>query len=273
MNDQGKKVAIHGAAGRMGSRLVALTLESADLQLAAALDAPSHPAVGRDAGEIAGAGTAGVALAGEWPGDTAVEVLIDFTLPQGTRRIVPMCVERGVPLVVGTTGLTAEDEAMLDEAAASIPVLKATNFSLVVNVLNVLAAQAAKMLNDDYDIEILEAHHRFKKDAPSGTALTLAQHICQATGRDFDKDVVYCRHGDNVTRQPREITVQALRIGDHVGEHTAYFAALGERLELKHVSTNRDSYVRGALHAARWLVRQPAGRYDMTNVLGLSNNA
>ncbi|NBC11542.1 MAG: 4-hydroxy-tetrahydrodipicolinate reductase [Planctomycetes bacterium] len=260
-------IAIHGAAGRMGRRLVALAAADADLTLTAAADAPGHPDLGRDAGELAGAGKLGVPLTEALVDPPAV--VIDFSLPEGTRRVLPWCVEHRVPLVLGTTGLSDADDAALAEAANTIPLLRATNFSLVVNVLHDLIKRAAPLLGDDYDIEIMEAHHRFKKDAPSGTALSLAQTVCAATGRDFGRDVLTTRSGDAVPRQPNEVTVQAIRIGDHPGEHTVYFAAPGERLELKHVSTSRDSYALGALRAAKWLARQSAGRYDMKDVLGL----
>ena len=253
----------------MGQRLVALTLEDAKLALTAAVEGPGNPRLGEDAGVVAGARKADVAITDAVPPGVAVNAMIDFSLPVGTRAVTPWCVKHAVPLVVGTTGLTADDEAMLDEAAKTIPLLKASNFSLVVNVLNLLAAKAAQLLGGDYDIEILEAHHRFKKDAPSGTAITLARHICDATNRDFDQCIKFERHGDDVQRQPEDITIQALRIGDHVGEHTAYFAAMGERLEIKHVSTSRDSYARGALRAAQWLTQQKPGRYEMTDVLGI----
>lgn len=263
------KVLIHGAAGRMGRRLVAMTLEDDRLTLVSAVDSPDHPDQGKDAGLLAGCGASQVMIESALPHAVEVDVVIDFSLPQGTRQVVPWCLEHQIALVIGTTGLADDDERMLDDASKMIAILKASNFSLVVNVLNRLASEAAKLLGDDYDIEILEAHHRFKKDAPSGTAITLADHICQASDRDPATDIRYERHGDDVPRQPREITIQALRIGDHVGEHTAFFAALGERLELKHVSTSRDSYVRGALKAAAWLVDQKPGRYAMTDVLGI----
>jgi len=261
------QLAIHGAAGRMGQRLIALGHADADLTLAAALEHDQHPALGTDAGQLAGVGGLGVPLVHDL-GDTRIDVLIDFSLPVGFRRAIALCQDRKIPIVVGTTGLTAEDEALLDTAAAQIPVLQATNFSLVVNVLWKLSAQAAQLL-EGYDIEILEAHHNKKKDAPSGTAHTLAQRICAAAGRDYNKDVIYTRHGDDVERKPNEITVQTLRLGDDPGQHTAYFAGPGERLEIKHVSTSRDSYVIGALKAAKWLVGKPAGRYAMDDVLGL----
>jgi len=197
------------------------------------------------------------------------DVVIDFSLPAGFRRTLAWCREARTPLVIGTTGLTDADDAAIDAAAGSTPVLRATNFSLVVNVLHELIARAAPMLGPGYDIEVMEAHHRFKKDAPSGTALSLARTACDATGRDFAKDVLTTRSGDDVPRQANDITVQSIRIGDHPGEHTVYFAAPGERLELKHVSTSRDSYATGALRAAKWLASQPAGRYGMKDVLGI----
>lgn len=242
------QLAIHGSAGRMGQRLVALAQDDAQLSVAARIDASnpeSDPLAGR------------------------YDAVIDFTLPEGFRTALKFCVESGSPLVIGTTGLTADDQADIDTAAKTIPVIQATNYSQVVNVLNHLAAQAVKLLGDDYDLEIMEAHHRYKMDAPSGTALTLARVVADAAGRDFDTHVKLERHGDHCPRQPKDITVQTLRIGDHPGEHTLYLAAPGERLELKHVSTSRDSYAAGALRAAKWLQGKPAGRYTMKDVMGL----
>ncbi len=263
-------LAIAGAGGRMGGRLIALGSEDAELEIVAATEAPGHPAIGKDAGAVAGVEPLGVTITDSLDADTlAGALLIDFTTPEATRRHIAFCERSGVGMVVGTTGLSDADQAAIDRAAARAPMLWASNYSLVVNVLFELAARAADMLGDGFDIEILEAHHRFKKDAPSGTALTLARRICETAGRDFDRDLVFTRHGDEVTRQPNEITMQTLRIGDHPGEHTAYFAGLGERLEIRHVSTSRDSYVKGALAAAKWLAGRPAGRYGMKDVLGL----
>ncbi len=255
------KIAIHGSGGRMGQRLCALAAADPGLELVEAVDAPGGPAQGRPA-------TDGSAV---MIGDTltdAADVVIDFSVPAATAQVLTRCRQMNKPLVIGTTGLTEADDRAITAAGDDIPVLWASNFSRVVNVLNHLAALATTMLGEDYDIEILEAHHRFKKDAPSGTAITLARTVADAAGRSFEKDVIFSRCGDDVPRQPGQITVQALRIGDHVGEHTVYFAALGERLELKHVSTNRDSYASGALHAAAWLAGKPAGRYAMADVLG-----
>ena len=261
------RLAIHGAAGRMGQRLVALAAEDTTLTPVAAIEHAGHADLGTDAGQIAGCGSLGVPLA-ETLGDTECGALIDFSLPEGFRRALPDCVGRKLPIVVGTTGLTDEDQQALDDAAKTIPVLQATNFSLVVNVLWKLAGEAAKML-EGYDIEVMEAHHRFKQDAPSGTAMTLAHKLCEATGRDPKKHLVFTRHGHDATRHPDDITVQTLRIGDDPGQHTAYFAGIGERLEIKHASTSRDSYALGALRAAKWLAGKEAGRYDMADVLGL----
>ena len=259
------RLAIHGAAGRMGRRLVALAAQDDQLSPVAAIEHADHADLGTDAGSLAGCDTLGFRLSDSL-GDTDCDVMIDFSLPQGFRRALADCVQRKLPIVVGTTGLTPEDDHALNQAAATIPVLQATNFSLVVNVMWKLAAQAAKLL-EGYDIEVLEAHHRFKQDAPSGTALTLAQKLCEATGRD-ESNLVFARHGE-APRNPSDITVQPLRIGDDPGQHTAYFAGIGERLEIKHVSTSRDSYALGALRAAKWLVGQQPGRYDMSDVLGI----
>ncbi len=261
------RLAIHGAAGRMGRRLIALAAQDPDLTLAAAIEHATHPDLGTDAGTLAGTGPLSVKL-GHSLGNASAQVLIDFSLPVGFRKALADCVSRKLPIVVGTTGLTPEDERALDQAAKTIPVLQATNFSLVVNVMWKLAAEAARML-EGYDIEVLEAHHRMKKDAPSGTAMTLAHKLCEATGRDPQKDLVYTRQGHEALRQPNEITVQTLRIGDDPGQHTAFFAGIGERLEIKHVSTSRDSYALGALRAAKWLAGKQAGRYTMADVLGL----
>lgn len=250
----------------MGRRLVALAAQDSQLSPVAAVEHASHTDLGTDAGTLAGCGALGFALTDSL-GDTACDALIDFSLPEGFRRALADCVQRKLPIVVGTTGLTAEDDAALNQAAKTIPVLQATNFSLVVNVMWKLASQAAKLL-EGYDIEVLEAHHRYKQDAPSGTALTLANKLCEATGRDPQENLVFARHGD-APRKPTDITVQTLRIGDDPGQHTAFFAGIGERLEIKHVSTSRDSYALGALRAARWLADKQPGRYDMSDVLGL----
>ena len=259
-------IAITGAAGRMGMRLVALGSQNPALKVIAAIERPEHPNQARDAGELAGVGAIGVPVTFDLK--PTPQALIDFTSPAGTRHWIKTCRDRGIALVIGTTGLQPSDHAVIDQAAADIPILQAPNMSLGVNVLFKIAGEVAKMLGDDYDKEIVEGHHRFKKDAPSGTALGIAEAILKATGKTKDA-LVYDRHGDDCVRQRGEIGMHALRIGDEIGRHTAYFAALGERLELTHVATNRDTFAHGALKAAEWLAKQKPGRYAIADMLGI----
>ena len=254
-------------ARRMGQRLVALAADQPGLQLVSAFEAAGHPAIYADSGQTAGTRPNNIPIS-EGP-SAKQDVLIDFTTPAVTRKLIELATYESFALVIGTTGLTDDDQKLIDEAARSIPIIQATNFSLVVNVLNVLSARAAQLLGDGYDIEIVEAHHKHKKDAPSGTALTLANVICDATDRDPAKHILTQRSGDYCPRNPKEITVQALRLGDVVGEHTVMFAAPGERMELRHIGTSRDSYASGALRAAEWLAGKTPRRYTMGDVLGL----
>ena len=259
-------LAITGAAGRMGTRLVALATQDGGFKVVGAIERPDHAMIARDAGEIAGVGPIGTPLTHDLK--PTPRVLIDFSSPASTRHWLKTCRDRGIAMLIGTTGLQWGDQAAIDQAAADIPILQATNMSLGVAVLNQIAAQVARQLGDDYDIEVIEAHHRFKKDAPSGTAMTLAESILAATGKTRDQ-LVFGRHGDEVARKRGEVGMHSLRVGDEVGRHTACFAALGERLELTHVATNRDTFVHGALRAARWLSGQKPGRYAIADVLGL----
>jgi 4-hydroxy-tetrahydrodipicolinate reductase len=259
-------LAITGAAGRMGTRLVALAHADAGLKVLAAIDRPDHERLALDAGEVAGVGKIGVPLTFDMK--PTPDVLIDFTSPASMRHWLKTCRDRRIAMVIGTTGLNDADHAIIDQAATDIAVLQAPNMSLGVNLLFKIAGEVAKILGDDYDKEIVEGHHRFKKDAPSGTAMGLAEAILKATGKTKDT-LVYDRHGDEAVRKPGEIGMHALRIGDEVGRHTAYFAALGERLELTHVATNRDTFVHGALRAAKWLSKQKPGRYAIADMLGL----
>jgi 4-hydroxy-tetrahydrodipicolinate reductase len=250
----------------MGQRLIALAKQDGGFEVAGAVERPDHPMQGRDAGEIAGVGAVGVPVTYDLK--TTPQVLIDFTTPDSMRHWLKSCRDRGIAMVIGTTGLQDQDHATIERAAADIAVLQAPNMSLGVNVLFKIAGEVARMLGDDYDKEIVEGHHRFKKDAPSGTAMGLAEAILKATGKTRDS-LVYDRHGDEVVRKRGDIGMHALRIGDEVGRHTAYFAALGERLELTHVATNRDTFAHGALRAAKWLSGQKPGRYSMADLLGL----
>lgn len=258
---------INGAAGRMGQRLVHLTCEDHDLRLGLALEAASHPLQGRDIGEIAGLGPLGVSLRSDIPPEARLDALIDFSMPEGTMTVLPWCVQRRIPLVVATTGHTPEQRREIEAAAHDTALLMAPNMSLSVNVLFQLVRQAAELLaGKGFDVEIVERHHRFKKDAPSGTALHFARIVQEVMGQ------THLRHGREGLlgeRPPTEIGMHALRTGDNVGEHTIIFSTLGESLELVHRGHTRDSYARGALLAAKFLAGKPAGRYTMNDVLGL----
>jgi 4-hydroxy-tetrahydrodipicolinate reductase len=262
----GTKIAITGACGRMGKRLVAVCDADPAVELVAAIASVSGPNLSKDAGEVAGIGNIGLPVLHELKSHP--DVVIDFSTPAATRHWMKVCHDRKIPLVIGTTGLHQSDHDAIDESALLIPIVQAPNMSLGVNLLFKIAAEVAAKLGDDYDIEIVEGHHRFKKDAPSGTAMGLADAILKATGKSRDK-LVHDRHGHETVRHPGEIGMHALRIGDEIGRHTAYFAALGERLELTHVATNRDTFVHGAIRSAKWIVGKPAGRYTVADVLGL----
>ncbi|HEX3357177.1 MAG TPA: 4-hydroxy-tetrahydrodipicolinate reductase [Tepidisphaeraceae bacterium] len=259
-------IAITGANGRMGRRLIALARESAVFKVVAAIERPEHPMLERDAGELAGVGTIGVPITPDLV--PTPQVLVDFTSAPSMRHWLKNCRDRGIAMVIGTTGLQPADHAIIDETAQHIPILQAPNMSLGVNLLFKIVADVAKRLGDDYDIEIIEGHHRFKKDAPSGTAMGIAEAILDATGKTTDS-LVYERHGDDIARKRGEIGMHSLRIGDEVGRHSALFAALGERLELTHVATNRDTFAHGALRAAQWITEQKPGRYTVANMLDL----
>lgn len=251
----------------MGQRLVALTAEDSQLHLVAALESERHPQLGTDVGELAGLGFLDVPLTSTLA-DLRPAVVVDFSLPTATIGLLEMCRKANVPLVIGTTGHGDDDQAAIDQASKSIPILIAPNMSLGVNLLFALAAQVAQRLGDDYDVEIIEAHHRFKKDAPSGTALGIAKAICQATDKNPDKVIQHGRSGQGV-RQPGQIGMHALRLGDEVGRHTVCFGGLGEELQISHKANTRDVFVRGALNAAKWIAGREPGRYSMKDVLGL----
>lgn len=249
----------------MGRRLVALARTDADWQIVAAMERADHDAQSADAGEIAGIGAVGLPITSDLR--PTPQVLIDFTAPASMRHWLKTCRDRGIPMVIGTTGLQEKDHAAIDIAAEKIPILQAPNMSLGVNLLVKIVAEVAKKLGDDYDIEIVEAHHRFKKDAPSGTAMALADAILAATGKNRHA-LTHGRHGEDVARGSGQIGIHSLRLGDEIGRHTVYFAAEGERLELGHVATHRDTFAHGALRAAKWLADKKAGRYTIADVLG-----
>jgi 4-hydroxy-tetrahydrodipicolinate reductase len=251
----------------MGLRIAQLAHEDPELKIAVALEAAGHPQQGKDLGEIAGLGPLGVTLHHEVPLAQRVDVIVDFSLPAGTLAVLPTCVARKIPLVVATTGHTLEEREKIETAAHQTAVLLAPNMSLAVNVLMKLVGEAARLLRDrGFDVEILERHHRFKKDSPSGTAFRFAQIIQEAMGQ---KSLRHGREGLVGERPATEIGVHAIRVGDNVGEHTIIFSTLGETLELTHKAHARDCYARGALQAAKFLAHKPAGRYTMNDVLGL----
>ncbi len=264
------KVVVAGAAGRMGKRLIALIRESGDLQVCGAVERVGHPDVGRDAGDVAGVGTVGVPLQDQM--DAALkgaEVYLDFTAPQAALRNLEAASKARVAGVIGTTGLSEADLKHAKELCTAISCVQSPNMSVGVNVLYGIVAEAARMLGDAYDVEITEAHHHFKKDAPSGTAERIAQVIARALGRDLKQVGVYGRQGLVGERPAKEIAVHAIRAGDIVGEHTVLFGGMGERIEVTHRAHSRDNFAHGALRAARWVVGKPAGLYDMADVLGL----
>ena len=263
------RIAIAGASGRMGHTLIEAVLKSQDFVLGAALDVPASPLLGRDAGELVGAAT-GVKITADFAAAIAsCRCLIDFTRPQGTLEHLKACVASKTAMVIGTTGFSATEKEMIAAAAKRIPVVFAPNMAVGVNVVFKLVEVAARALGDDYDVEIIEAHHRHKVDAPSGTALRIGEIAAQALGRDLAKTAVHGRHGDTGERDRKSIGFHAVRGGDIVGEHTVMFAGTGERVEVTVRSGSRLTYALGALRAARFLVDRQSGLYDMQDVLGL----
>jgi 4-hydroxy-tetrahydrodipicolinate reductase len=263
------KLVIAGAGGRMGRALIELVLRSADLELAGAVEAPGHPLIGRDAGELVGA-PRGVRISSEIADG---DCLIDFTRPEPTLAHLEQCLGRGMRMVIGTTGFSAAQNERIADGAKRIAIVQAPNMSAGVNLAFTLAETAARALGEGYDVEIIEAHHRHKVDAPSGTALRFGAVIARALGRDPGRDAVHGRHGEVGERRAGAIGFHAVRGGDIVGEHTVMFAGEGERLEITVRSTSRATYAGGALRAARFLADKRNGLYDMHDVLGLRKRA
>lgn len=260
-------IGIHGATGRMGTRLIQLIQEDPSLKLGAALDRAEHPRLGEDAGVVLGLGPLGVPLTSALDPAVALDALIDFSLPAGTLALVGPCRDRGIPLVIGTTGFEPAEKREVEAASDRIPVLISANFSKAVNLLIRLAGDAARVLGADADIEIVERHHHFKKDAPSGTALRIAEEVGKAIGTGPD-GYAHGRHGVVGERSKGEIGLHALRTGNNPGEHTIVFGLMGECLELSHRALNRDGFARGALDAAKFLAGKPARLYTMADLLG-----
>jgi 4-hydroxy-tetrahydrodipicolinate reductase len=263
------RIAIAGASGRMGRMLVEAVLNAPDATLGGALDIPTSPAVGIDAAAFLGA-SSGVAITPDLrQGLANAQYLIDFTRPEGTMEHLRVCRELGVKMIIGTTGFTDEQKAEINDAARDIAIVMAPNMAVGVNVVFKLLAQAAKVLKEGYDIEIIEAHHRHKVDAPSGTALKMGEVVAEAVGRDLKECAVYGREGVTGERDPSTIGFATIRGGDVVGDHTVLFAGIGERIEITHKSSSRATYAQGSLRAVRFLSQQPHGLFGMDDVLGL----
>src|SRR5947209_2117944 len=265
---------VAGAAGRMGTRIVACLVGNPDLRLVGALEAPAHPMLGRDAGELAGVGLLGVTVGGDPAAViTRNRVLVEFSVPEASLEHLRLVARIGARAVIGTTGFTAVQRAEIADLAKQTAIPVAPSMSVAVNVAFSLLATMAKALGDEYDVEITETHHRFKKDAPSGTALRMAEIVAEALGRDLDRVAVYGRQGLPGERSRREIAVLSLRSGDVAGEHTVSFGTLGERLELTHRAHSRDTFARGALRAVRFVAGRSPGLYPMQHVPGLAAEA
>ena len=261
-------IAIAGASGRMGRMLIETVLHTADARLAAALEIASSPHLGKDAGELVGAST-GVKITDDIQRALhGCDVLIDFTRPEGTLHHVSLCRKLGVRLVIGTTGFDEAGKQSLADAAKEVAMTVAPNFSVGVNVTFKLLELAAKSLGKGYDIEVIEAHHRLKVDAPSGTALRMGEVVAQATGRDLNTCAIYGREGVTGERKDDTIGFSTIRGGDLVGDHTVMFIGMGERVEISHRSSSRANYASGAVRAAQWVMSRPHGLYDMFDVLG-----
>ena len=261
---------VAGAAGRMGGRIIHMIHNSQDVSLTAAFEHTDHPSVNQDAGQIVGLGEMGIKIAGSLKDVVdRGDVLIDFTMPQATLENMRVAAANGLSMVIGTTGITGDAQEEIKDLAKKIRCVMAPNRSVGVNVMFRIAGEMARILGNDYDMEILEVHHRFKKDAPSGTAMRLAQVLAESASRDLNEVAVYERKGMIGERSDEEIGIQTWRAGDITGEHTVMFGGIGERLELIHRAHNRDNFARGAVRAALWVVKQPVGLYDMQDVLGL----
>jgi 4-hydroxy-tetrahydrodipicolinate reductase len=264
------RVGIAGAAGRMGHALLRACLGTHGLLLTAAVEKPGNPAVGQDVGEAAGLQKLGLPLIDSLgPAIGAVDVVVDFTRPESTLSTVELCHKHGKRMVIGTTGFSFEQKAVIERAAQDVPIMLAPNMSVGVNLSLKLLEIAAKVIGDHTDIEIIEAHHRHKVDAPSGTALRMGEVIAAALGRDLRQCATYSREGHTGERDPKSIGFSVIRAGDIVGEHTALFADEGERIEITHKASSRMTFAKGAMRAALWLAEKPAGLYDMQDVLGL----
>jgi 4-hydroxy-tetrahydrodipicolinate reductase len=262
------KLAIAGSGGRMGRMLIETALAAEDLTITAALERPDAPQIGQDCGLFLGRKT-GVNITSDLASIARADVLIDFTRPEGTLRHLEACVQHGVRAVIGTTGFDDAGRRQIEQAAGRVPVVFSPNMSVGVNVTFRLVELAARMLAGEFDVEIIEAHHRHKIDAPSGTALRLGELAASVQGRPLTQVAVHARHGVTGPRPEGSIGFSVIRGGDLVGDHTVLFAGTGERIEITHRASSRLTYALGSLRAARFLAQREAGLYDMRDVLGL----
>jgi 4-hydroxy-tetrahydrodipicolinate reductase len=266
------RIAIAGAAGRMGRNLVKATYHNPQASVGAASERSESSLIGVDVGELCGEGHFEISLVDDLAKTVDnFDVIIDFTAPKSTMANIELCKQHGKQLVIGTTGFSEEEKQQIDEAAKQVPIIMAPNYSVGVNLVFKLLEKAAKVMGDYCDIEVVEAHHRYKVDAPSGTALGMGEAIAGAMGNNLNDVAVYAREGITGERTKDEIGFATIRAGDIVGEHTAMFADIGERVEITHKATDRMTFANGAVKAAIWLHDKPAGFYTMTDVLGLNS--
>lgn len=265
------RVGVVGAAGKMGRTLLGLIHESSDLTLAGAVEQPGSPFIGDDAGGLIGVGNIGVVLSDRLDDvATDLDVLIDFTIADATAANLESCLQAGAAMVIGTTGLSDQQLARLQEISQQLPIVFASNYSVGVNATFQLVEMAARIFGDSVDVEIVESHHRHKVDAPSGTALSLGEHVAKGLGRNLNEVAVHGREGQTGARNRDTIAFHAIRGGEIVGEHTVMFIGSGERLEITHRAQSRANFAEGALRAAGWVTQQPAGLYNMMDVLGIN---
>jgi len=275
MGDQGMsdvlRIAVAGASGRMGQMLIEAVIAAVDCELVGAIDIEGSPLLVQDAGRLLGHNTGVIVTQEAKQALKDAQFLIDFTRPSGTLRHLELCAELGVKAVIGTTGLSEEEKARVEHFASSVAVVFSPNMSVGVNVTLKLLEKAAKALADDFDIEVIEAHHRHKVDAPSGTALKMGEVMVKALGKDLKDCAVFAREGHTGERERGTIGFSTIRGGDIVGDHTVLFAGTGERVEITHKSSSRSTYAQGSLRAIRFLAHQNVGLFDMFDVLGLKD--
>lgn len=262
------KAIVVGAAGKMGSRIIHILQETPSIELGQAVERPDHPSLGKDIGEIIGLGRLGISLEAKMRREGG-EVIINFSNPVASLECLEFARENHLAIVIGTTGFNSGQLERIKECSKSVRCVLAPNMSVGMNVMFRMVQDIARVLGPDYDVEIFEAHHRLKKDSPSGTAVKLGELIASALGRNLDQVGVYGRKGIIGERTKEEIGIQVIRAGDIIGEHTVLFGGIGERLEITHRAHSRDNFARGAIKAALWIVNQPNGLYDMQEVLGL----